>query len=166
MQNLIEGEKDVQSKSNLKTEKDIHLTKAQLFYTDLKELSTRARTHPNIDVLSFDFEQNMPLPHIPCGDVFYKRQLWCFNFCIYSGKTRHSHFFMYDESLAKKRQTEVISFLHYYFQNILQQGVKTVYLFSNNCSSQNKNNAIHHSIYLFCCSKKYVWFRNCCSKIP
>ncbi|KAL4113857.1 hypothetical protein QTP88_017418 [Uroleucon formosanum] len=63
------GEKDVQSKSNLKTEKDIHLTKAQLFYTDLKELSTRARTHPNIDVLSFDFEQNMPLPHIPCGDT-------------------------------------------------------------------------------------------------
>ena len=26
--------------------------------------------------LSFDFEQNFPLPHIPTGEVFYLRQVW------------------------------------------------------------------------------------------
>lgn len=54
---------------------------------------------------------------------------------------------MYDESIAKKGQNEVISFIHYYLENLLQQGVKTLYLFSDNCSSQNKNNAIIKYFY-------------------
>lgn len=121
--------------------------KAELFYTDLRELSKIARANTDIEVLSFDFQQNMPLPHIPCGDVFYKRQLWCYNFCVYSAKTRFAHFFMYDECSAKKGQNEVISFLHYYFRNILDKHIKTLYLFADNCSSQNKNNALVQYIY-------------------
>lgn len=89
----------------------------------------------------------MPLPHIPCGDVFYKRQIWSYNFCIFSAKTNQSYFFMYDESVAKKSQNEVISFLHFYLQNLLSQGVETLYLFADNCSSQNKNNAIIQYLY-------------------
>jgi len=54
---------------------------------------------------------------------------------------------MYDELIAKKGQNEVISFIHYYLENLLQQGVKTLYLFSDNCSSQNKNNAIIQYLY-------------------
>lgn len=53
------------------------------------------QSNTNIEVLSFDYQQNMPLPHIPGGDVFYKRQLWVFNFCIYSAKTGRSYHYMY-----------------------------------------------------------------------
>lgn len=66
----------------------------------------------------------MPLSHIPCGDVFYKRQLWCYNLCIYSAKTGLSHFYMYDEITGKKEQNEVISFLHHFLKNKLSTGVK------------------------------------------
>lgn len=93
----------------------------------------------SIDVLSFDFQQNMPLPHITSGDVFYKRLLWSYNFCVHSASTGKSYYFMYNKTVARKGQNEVVSFLHYYFKNILSQNIKMVFLFSDNCSSQNKN---------------------------
>lgn len=80
---------------------------------------------------------------------FYKRQVWNYNFCIYSGKTGQSYFFMYNESVGKKGQNEVISFLNYYLENLLRLGIQslTLYLFADNCSSQNKNAALIHYLY-------------------
>lgn len=121
--------------------------KSQLFYNDLRELSKTVRVNTDIEVLPFDYQQNMPLPHISCGDVFYKRQLWCYNFCIYSAKTRLAHFFMYDESNGKKGQNEIISFLYFYFKNILDKSIKTLYFYADNCSSQNKNNVLVQYVY-------------------
>jgi len=46
---------------------------------------------------------------------------------------------MYNETVARKGQNKVINFLHYYFKNILSQNIKKVFLFSDNCSPQNKN---------------------------
>lgn len=46
---------------------------------------------------------------------------------------------MYDETIAKKDQNEVISFLNYFINNILSKSVTQLYLFSDNCSAQNKN---------------------------
>ncbi|CAI6374563.1 unnamed protein product [Macrosiphum euphorbiae] len=147
LDNFINAELNTDIKLSLIEEKQIHQKKAELFYADLKRLSLESKENTDLEVLSFDFQQNMPLPHVPCGDVFYKRQIWSYNFCIHSAKTNQAYFFMYDESVAKKGQNEVISFLHYYLQNLLQQGVKTLYLFADNCSSQIKNNALFQYIY-------------------
>lgn len=147
LQNLINAEIDQEIKLSFIEEKEIHKKKADIFYSDLKKLSLETKENPKMEVLSFDYQQNMPLPHVPCGDVFYKRQIWSYYFCIYSAKKNKAYFFMYDESIAKKGQNEVISFIHYYLENLLQQGVKNLYLFSDNCSSQNKNNAIIQYLY-------------------
>jgi hypothetical protein len=98
-------------------------------------------------LLSFDFKQKMPLPHIPCEDVFYKRQIWVYNFCIYSGKTGKSCHYIYDESTTKKEQNDVISFIDHFLKNILAPGVKHIYIFTDNCSSQNKNNTLFRYLY-------------------
>lgn len=75
LQNLINAENDNLIKKSLLDEKKIHLDKAAVFYSDLKEISKEAKTNPTVEVLSFDYQQNMPVPHIPSGDVFYKRQI-------------------------------------------------------------------------------------------
>lgn len=49
---------------------------------------------------------------------------------------------MYDEIVAKKSQNEVISLIHYYFKHLLKPGIKKIYIFTDNCSAQNKNNAL------------------------
>ncbi|KAL5239056.1 hypothetical protein ACI65C_006466 [Semiaphis heraclei] len=139
LQNMIKSETNEDAINELKLEKEIHIRKAEVFYTDMKRFSTEAKLKDSVELLSFDYQQNMALPYVPAGDVFYKRQLWSYNFCIHSAKTKKSYFFMYDESTAKKGQNEVISFLNYYFLNILSPDVNMVYLFSDNCSAQNKN---------------------------
>lgn len=156
LQNLIVAETDEVLKNKLEAEKLLHVSKAEVFYTDIRQKSEDAKV-PNskIDVISFDFQQNMPLPHIPCGDVFYKRQLWVYNFCINSGRTGKSHFFMYDEVTGHKGQNEVISYLHYYFSYIMERSVETVYLFSDNCSSQNKNFALTQFLYTISTKNMY-----------
>lgn len=156
LQNLIAAEKDNELKKKLETEKQLHVSKAEVFYVDLRQKSEEAKLeNSEIDVVSFDFQQNMPLPHIPCGDVFYKRQLWVYNFCIHSGRSGKSYFFMYDEATAHKGQNEVISFLNHYFSNIMDRSVKTVYLFSDNCSAQNKNFALTQFLYTITTNKIY-----------
>lgn len=111
LQNSIEAEQNIDIKTVLINDKYNHLMKSEFFYSDLKELSKISRTDATIEVLSYDFQQNMPLPHIHCGDVFYKRQIWSYNFCIYFAKTRFAHFFMYDESIAKKGKTKLLALL-------------------------------------------------------
>jgi len=50
----------------METEKLIHVSKAEVFYTDLRQKTDEAKIESNkIDVIVFDFQQNMPLPHIP-----------------------------------------------------------------------------------------------------
>lgn len=100
-----------------------------------------------MEVLAFDYQHNLPLPHIPCGDVFYKRQLWVYNLCITSGRSGKSYFFLYDEATGRKGQNEVISFLHHYFSEIMDSQVETVFIFTDNCSAQNKNNALVQYLY-------------------
>jgi len=103
--NLISTENDENIFKKMETEKLLHQSKADVFYSDLRQRTDEAKVEGNkIYVLAFNYQQNMPLPHIPCGDVFYKRQLWVYNFCIHSARTGKSYFFMYYEVTAHKRK--------------------------------------------------------------
>lgn len=148
LQNCITTSIDEVTKTNFETEKKLHLMKAEVFYSDikLKTLETKEESS-KLEVLAFDFQQNLPLPHVPCGDYFYKRQLWVYNLCISSGRTGMTYFFLYDEVTARKGQNEVISFLHHYLSEIMDNLVDTVYIITDNCSSQNKNYALVQYLY-------------------
>lgn len=145
--NLIAAETDVESKVALQTEKAVHIRKAEIFYRNLKEKSALAKENPNVETLCFDYQQNLPLPHIPAGDLFYKRQLWVYNFCIFSAKSGISTFYMYDEATGKKGSNEVISFIEHYIQTFLPPDVTDLYIFSDNAFAQNKNQTLVKYLY-------------------
>ncbi|CAH1099259.1 unnamed protein product [Psylliodes chrysocephalus] len=65
-------------------------------------------TVEEVEVMSLDFEQSMPLPHVPFGDVFYKRQLSFYPFCINKGSVSNSYFYVFDEITGRKSPNEVI----------------------------------------------------------
>lgn len=132
---------------NAKVQKQLHLLKAEVFYRKLKENSSIALEKPEVEVLSFDYQQNFPLPKVPSGDAFYCRQLWLYNFCIHSAKTKRAHCYMFDETTGSKKPDETISFIDHYLCNVLNQNVSELILFSDNCCAQNKNYAIVQ--YLF-----------------
>ncbi|XP_072400529.1 uncharacterized protein [Diabrotica undecimpunctata] len=144
LDNKIKCAKDDETQNTLKVEKKVHLTKADTFYKDLTEKTALAKEDPRVEVMSFDFEQNMPLPHVPSGDVFYKRQLWFYPFCIHKGSVSKSYFYVFDEITGRKSPNEVISCLHDFINNYIDPQVTTLYVYSDNCAAQNKNSVLVH----------------------
>lgn len=147
LENQMKVEKDPTLLADLKTRKDLHLLKSEEFYKELKLKIAEAENDDTVETLSFDFQQNMPLPAISSGDVFYKRQLWVFNFTIGSAKLGRSYCYLYDETIGSKGQSEVISMVNHLIENEVSREVTTLYIFSDNCSAQNKNYALLHYFY-------------------
>lgn len=133
---------------NLKVQKQLHMLKADVFYQKLRETSVIATENPRVDVLSFDYQQNFPLPKVQSGDAFYSRQLWLYNFCIHSAKTKEAHCYLFDETTGGKKPNETVSYLDHYINNILDKATKELVIFSDNCCSQNKNYTLVQYLFL------------------
>lgn len=136
-------------------EKKLHITKADIFFLDLDEKSKTARNDPSVEVVCFDYQQNLPLPVVPEGDVFYSRQLWVFNQCYYSGASGKSKMYMFDELECKKGANETISFLDHYIKNFIPATVKKLYLFSDNCAGQQKNMSMVYYLSALAISQRF-----------
>lgn len=147
LMNRINAADIEEQKRALETEKNIHLVKAESFYTDIKEKTALAKNNTSVEVLTFDFEQNLPLPVSSSGEVFYKIQLWVYNFCIHVGSTGRSFFYVYDETVAAKGQNDVASILFHFLNNHISEEVTDIYIFCDNCASQNKNYVLVQFLY-------------------
>ena len=78
-----ENNRDIRKRLDLK----LHKTKAGALYAHLREATERARNSEEHETVCFDFQQNLPFPHLPVREIFYKRQLWFYNFGVNSCKT-------------------------------------------------------------------------------
>lgn len=74
-------------KSQLETEKEMHLRKVEGAYDNLKSFTKKAADDAKSDADTFDFQQNLPVPCVTTSDLFYMRQLWTYNFGIHDLKT-------------------------------------------------------------------------------
>ena len=86
--------------------------------------------------------------------LFFKRQLWEYNFCVYAGSKGKFYFFMYDETMSKKGQNDV-SMLNHFIENFITETLKTLYILSDNCSSQNKHQTLIHYLYVLAHTEKF-----------
>src|SRR5258705_288220 len=67
---------DPEEKLRLVGERDLHHRKASAFHALKRKYKARARANSGTVVISFDFMQNLPLPHCRTGTVYWSRQLW------------------------------------------------------------------------------------------
>jgi len=95
---------------------------------------------------SFDFAQQLHFPSNPLhpGPIYFKTPRKCGVFGVMTEALPQMVLFLIDESVCiTKGANCVISLLDYFFLNFgLKE--KTVYLHADNCSGQNKNNAMLH----------------------
>ena len=78
--------------------------------THVCEPSTHlAKLNAHIATVTFDFQQNLPLPHIPVGDVFYMRQLWLYVFGVHECGSNRAVTYSWPEFIAGKGSNEVVS---------------------------------------------------------
>ncbi len=97
-------------------EVDAHHGLAELGFQSLQNDTTLA-TASKI-VISFDLQQNLPVPFIQTGLVFYLRQLWVYNLGIHNVVNGNGYMCMWDESIAKRGSDEVASCLLNYLQTL------------------------------------------------
>ena len=95
----------------------------------------------------FDFQQNLPQPHIPVGEVFYTHQLWFYIFGVHNCGTNQGIMYCWPEFTANKGSDEVVSCLDKYLSS-LSEDVTTLYLYSDGCPGQNKNLNVIHYLFL------------------
>ena len=62
-----------------------------------------------VDMITFDFEQNLPIPNLHNSDVFYARQMWEYNFRVHDCVA--DYMYMWDEATAKRGSSETASCL-------------------------------------------------------
>lgn len=121
---------------------EIHKKQSNKFYKKLQEIENRCKNNPKVYGIAFDFMQNLPLPHIPVQEVFYLRQLWLYEFCVYDLKTGKSVFYSYCEGVANKGPNEVGTFVLDYIKKNIGNDADELHLFSDGCAGQNRNHAM------------------------
>lgn len=124
-------------------EKLVHQRRANKFYKKLRELKEKCQSDKSCVALCFDFMMNLSLPNIPVQDIFYYRQLTVNVFCVTDLASNKSKLYVYHQGVGGKGPNSVTSFLHDYIsKNVMNKGVKHLYLFSDNCGGQNKNHTV------------------------
>ena len=134
-------------RQSLQLQRELHLRKADRFYKSLQADTQDSKSSTSVCILAFDFEQNLPLPHLPVGEIFYLRQLWLYAFGVHCCIDDSVSIFYWDETVAKKGANEVISCLDYYFTRTLPDEVDTLNLYSDGCGGQNKNRFVIMYLY-------------------
>ena len=123
----------------LDTENDEHKRSADIFYQRKRQSRTNAQQSETHAAFCMDFQKNLPAPNLSTNDVYYKRQLTCITFNIHCLASRHSYFYAYDETTAKKGATDVCSILKYHIDHFIGESVETLDIFCDSCAGQNKN---------------------------
>jgi hypothetical protein len=135
-----------EEKDRLLTQKELHLRKSEAFRAIKKNYKAKAQAG-EVLCFTFDFMQNLPLPHIPTNPVFFSRQLWYYIFGIHDLATNEAAMYTYHEGQAKKGANEVTFMLLHYLNNRALPS-RNLVLFSDGCPGQNKNYVMLHFLYM------------------
>lgn len=90
------------------TKKD-HLRRAENFYSSLRTNTLLAKLYPHIAHVTFNFRQNLPLSHMPMGEVFYTHRLWLYVLGVHEYGSNRANMYNWPEFIAGNGSNEVVS---------------------------------------------------------
>lgn len=118
--------------SEIQAELASHHEKAAQEYSSLRSDSQKSKSDPSKAVITFDLQQNLPVPTLTHGSMFYLRQLWVYNFGIHDCSKDTAVMCMWDETIAGRGASEIISCLMKYISK-LPPSVKALTCYSDSC---------------------------------
>lgn len=134
-----DNEKNEEKKEKFKQEHNKHLQVAEEAQKMRRDDFKIAKEEIDHECLSFDLEKTLPLPRIPTGIVFYKRQLWVYNAGIHSAKESRGYCYVWVEGSAGRGAQEIGSCLIKHVKTKLPIEVKHLTLWCDSCGGQNRN---------------------------
>jgi hypothetical protein len=129
--------------------------RAKKFYTKLKQIKQLCSERADMAAITFDYIQNLPLPHIPVQEIFYFRQLWVYAFEVHNIKDNTGHFYTYHEGQARKGPDEVCTFLNDYIKSHVSEDITELHIFCDGCPGQNRNNTMVRFLLALQATKRF-----------
>ena len=127
----------------VETESKIHHMRADLAYKSLARDASISKENRNTVVVCVDQQQVLFCPNLTHNNVFYQRQLSCYNLAISNQANNKSMMFFWDETVGKRGAAEVSSCILKYIEihfTPLKPGEARVLIFwSDRCIGQNNN---------------------------
>ncbi|CAH1114904.1 unnamed protein product [Psylliodes chrysocephalus] len=138
LQNLVKHSTNEDEITNTKRDLELHQRKAKKA-TDAKKADiAENKNSKNTAVICFDLQQALPTPLLTTSKVFYLRQLWTYNFCVFDLLAGKSHMFIWNETVASRGSQEIGSCLIKFIRS-LPSTVTKIVAYSDSCGGQNKN---------------------------
>lgn len=135
----INAASNVTEKQKFLSEQDRHIKMWQNARQKMKEDMLRAKENESLECLTFDLEKTLPLPRLPTGILFYKRQLWLYNLGIHSGTNNAGYFYVWLENEAGRGAQEIGSCLYKHINEKVSSNIEELILWSDSCGGQNRN---------------------------
>lgn len=133
----------------------VHKRRAKKFYASLKETTEKCKNELTSVGICIDFMANVSLPCIPVQDTYYFRQLTVNVFGVHNLATGECTTVIYHEGNGGKGANEVCTILDWYIKHKIDNDVKKLYLFGDNCSGQNKNHTLVRMMMYLCEIKRF-----------
>lgn len=127
-------------KEQLSKEKQQHLNlvqKSKEIFS--KTVENSQNDSSKVEVLVFDLQRALEIPSISTSEAFYRRQLWCYNLCVYDEKRKQGYMYFWTEKIASRGAQEISSCLKKHFESFIPNDTKKIILYSDACGGQNRN---------------------------
>ena len=134
----IANSQDEEERLTLTLAQAEHQCKAGQGYQSLREDTQLCKSDPSYHVITFDLQQNLPVPTLTHSAMFYLRQLWVYNFGIHDCGSGSAVMCVWNETIAGRGSSEIISCLLQYFAQLRTRSTKLI-CYSDSCFGQNKN---------------------------
>lgn len=137
------GAVDDHSKKQIENESKIHHMRADSAYKALAMDKENAMLNSEHVVLCVDLQQVLFCPNLQHSNVFYQRQLSCYNLAIHDQGKNLAYMFFWNETTGKRGAAEIVSCVMKYvqlnFEKLRPGQVRTLKLWSDRCVGQNNN---------------------------
>lgn len=136
---------------------NLHHRKAESARKNMQEDSIDSQQpNSNTLVLSMDLEQIISIPTLTHSEMYYSRQLSCYNFDIHCADNNKATMFLWDESLTGRGGNEIGSALLKFLLSDNLTVKENICIWSDNCNGQNKNRMVLIAMIYLVASGKFA----------
>ena len=117
-------------------EKQNHLDSAKTIHKHMRACQNDRDS--SLAAIAIDLPSTFPTPCLRAG-LHCTTKLLTYNLCIYNLKNKNAYFYVWNEADGKRGSSETASCMLHFVENFIDESVKKLVVFSENCSSQSKN---------------------------
>lgn len=138
MQPQVLSQERKQDLSKMKTN---HLKNAEIARDKFLNTIERSLDIENFsEVYTFSMQRSLEVPSLNCtDDVYFKRQLWVFNFCLYDEIRQKAYIYTWDETVAATGSQEIVSCIYRHINENVSKETSRIILYSAPSFGQNRN---------------------------